>query len=277
MLEKRSFWIAFYILVAYSLATIYIYFINNMGMDQSTLRSSDDLFIGNAFGDYFFVFNLLFPFLVVFPYSFSFIEDKSTKIIPYIIVRSGKWNYFFSKSITTFIGGFLLFFIPFIFNIVILSVAFHYNFNTFLGTYKDVNYCRSLIGSNVIIKSVSYGMSFIGIYLYSPIIYNVLYTFFISIFSGILSLFSFSCSLKIKRLKVLVFLPPYILIYFFNIINNFSYVSNKYLNTRLLDYVTVNYFYGKSTLFFVAICLTILIFSLLYIILNCKNAESFYE
>lgn len=272
MINKRNFIIVFFIMMFYSLG---IYLTNvylNINKDITTIYSADALFIGVTDSNYFHYFRELFPFLVVFPFAFSYIEDVNVKIYPFLISRMSSKMYYISKLITSFLGGFLIIFIPFLINQFLLLITFKINGYTYFGSIYDMNYCKNLLGTNVIPEVKNVGLPFLRLYIFNPIIYNFLFTIILSVFSGIMSMFSLVCSYWSKKYKILLFFSLYFIFFFFRTINNILEQYDIYLNTTLLDYVSVNSNYGKNYFLFILFCSLILVISI-YKTLQMSNQD----
>lgn len=167
----------------------------------------------------------------------------------------------------------MIIFIPFFLNILLLIITFPENGNTYFGFYNSSQYTSDLTGSNVVISTFGKGLPLLGLYISNSIIYNALYVLFLSMFSGLMSAFALTCSYWIKRFKVFVFLPVFLLFFITKTINEFSFNSSKYLNTNLLDYVTVNSSAGKFPPFFFLFCFVMLFFVIFMTWRKSRNEE----
>jgi len=265
MLNQLNFKLSFTIVMIYALLTYFIHLISYINIDVSVMLSSDALFIGNEDNPLFNLFIKVFPFIVVFPFAFSNILDREVNILPLLCTRMTKSHYYWSKLITSFIGGFLIILIPFLINLLLLKITFPNNNNSHFGPYNSLTYIQDLTGSNVYVSTVSTGLPFLKLYLYSPLLYNLFFTIMLALFAGILSMFALSFSLWIKKYKVILLIPIFLLFYLSDIADHLSYNLKYYINFRLLDYVTINTSFGKLPWFFIAFCLSLLIFSVLRI------------
>ncbi len=263
MIRKKSFRISFTIMMLYALTVYLLNIYSNMNMDISAILSASSLFILNDRGNYFWYFDSLFPFLVLFPFSFSYLNDKKTKMGMLLQVKMGAKDYYRSQMIACFLGGFLILFVPLMMNLILTNTTFIENGYTNFGYYNDIGYCQQLIGSMITIPTANTGMSFLEVYIFSPFLYNVLYTFFISIFAGLLGIFGLACSYLVKYNKVTLFIITYLLFLGTTKLNTQLSNSNQYVNTRLLNYVSVNISFGRSAWFFLGVCLILFLFSMI--------------
>lgn len=155
------------------------------------MYSANDVFCGVEMSALRTIFETVFPFIVVFPFSFSYITDLSVKVHPYLIGRMGRRNYFAGKIVTTFIGAFITIFIPFFINLLLCYITFPWNNNHIFGAYNALNYAETLLGTNISINTVQSDLPFLKLYLYSPMAYNFLYLFILSTFINSFYCFNF--------------------------------------------------------------------------------------
>lgn len=197
MVNKRNFWFGisfflFYCIISY----FYSLFIYN-GYDVASIPNAASLFIGNEDAPFYSYFRSLYPFAVILPFSFSYFDDIALEANKYYSSRMGKKNYVLSKAIVSFFGSFLIVFIPFTINILLIAFTFVENGNTFNGVLFSNEFCGKMVNNADINAST---MFLFPLYIKNQTLYNLVYTFLISLFSGILGFFAFACSLKIKKL-----------------------------------------------------------------------------
>ncbi len=273
MINSISFKVGFSIVMVYVLASYIISLISSMSTDIAIMYSAHALFCGVEFSALRTIFEVVFPFLVVFPFSFSYLTDLSVKIHPYFIGRMGRRNYFAGKIITNFIGTFIMIFVPFCVNLLLCYITFPWNNNHIFGDYNALNYASELLGTNVTINTVQAGLPFLKLFLYSPMAYNFMYICIFSVFSGLAGVLSGIVSFYIKTYKILLFIPVYLLFYIGNFLNILSVRFDKYINFRLMDYIYVNPSFGRS--FFVPLCFVVfmLVASFFSFRYACKKEE----
>lgn len=273
MIHKMGFKVSIVITLGFCLVS----YINNVVMtlhnDISVAYSADSLFALSNTNSFWNIFESIFPYLIVFPFAFSFLEDINIKINPYFMHRLGKNNYFIGKTIVCFLGGFLIIFIPFLVNLGLCHITFPNNNNTFFGYYNTNNYCRTLIGSNVVTNTEQKGLPFLKLYLYSPLLYNFVYLLIASIFSGIMGMFSLSFSFFYKKSKILLFVPPFLFFYFGRLLDSVSYRSQRYINYNWMNYICVDSFYGKKLSLFLLVIFIIISFIIASLIFICRKEE----
>ena len=269
MIEKAGFKISFSIVLGYCLICYIINVLHSINVDLSMILSADSLFSLNSNASMWSVFNVIFPYIVILPFSFSYIDDNNSNIHPYFMQRVGKKQYFIGKIIVSFIGGFIIIFVPFAVNLLLHHITFPDNHNTFWGIYNTLGYCNALTGSDVIVSTQQKGLLFLKLYLYNPFLYNLLFLVICSIFSGILSMLSTSFSYICSKNKIVIFLPVFLFFYLGSIADDIFYGSNNYINCNWLDYVSVDLFYGKNIILFLLIILFFLMFIIITTFITC--------
>lgn len=270
MLNKKDFKISFTIVLAYCLITYVSNVLSSLKIDISMMYSSDALFALNCNSPFWSKFSVIFPYLVVLPFSFSYIEDNNINIHPYFMQRLGTNQYFKGKAIVSFIGGFIIIFIPFAINIVLNYITFPTNHNTYYGIYNTLGYCNYLLGSGIALNTQYKEFLFLNLYLYSPFLYNLLFLIMCSTFSGILSMASTSFSYISNKIKLAIFVPVFLFFYFGQIANGISYRSDTYINYNWLDYVSIDSYCGKNIMLFLIILLIIVLFSIITTNIICR-------
>jgi hypothetical protein len=277
MVRKKSFQISFFIMLGYVLLVFFYYcnkYINQIH-DISNIYTADSLFAANDSTEFSTYFNTFFPFIVVFPYSFSFMSDRSVRVVSIMQARMGVKNYYISKAFVCFIGGFILLFIPLLFSILLNQVTFPLSSaTTCWGDFMDWNYSNNLLGTNVIIWSLEKGLPFLKLYLFSPLLYNILYTVIISVFSGLLGIFAVTVSFLIKHFKVFLLAPIYIIFFSCNLITNLLESEQRpFYNFEIMSYLTVNSTIGKSYLFFTLLCTSLVLVSTIFLIVKIRSNQ----
>lgn len=250
MLKRRNFWIGLTITFTYMIVS-YIYTVNACrNYEVSSIKAASTYFVGNNTSIFYDYFKLIFPFVVVFPFAFSGFEDKYVGIDKFIITKSNKRNYYKANVITCFLGSYLIIFIPFTINIFLNAITFVENENTFLGII-----CSERFWLNVYGQTGYSTILFLNLFLKNPIIYNLFFTIILSTFSGILGVFSYACSFRIKNYKMLIFLPSYCLFFISSNIKIFG------INYDLFDYVTITQSSNRNNIIFILICLSMILYS----------------
>ena len=144
------------------------------------------------------------PFILTITFSFSYFEEN----IFYMICstfKAGKIKYYFAKLAVGFMGNFLVIVIPYFMNIFLNYITFAENGNTVYGNKIDPIYYMNLTPET--------HMPFLEIYMEHEILYITVYTVSLGCLAGILGVFSCAAAGFIKRNKVFIFIPLYLLFY----------------------------------------------------------------
>ena len=67
------------------------------------------------------LFYLLLPAFAVYAYSWSYFDERQSGYVRNVIVRVGRWRYFFPKYAVTFISGTVTVMIPMVVNLMLIS------------------------------------------------------------------------------------------------------------------------------------------------------------
>lgn len=262
MLSKRNFWIAFFLMLFYSLGTYLYYVFHYRNMELSTIHTAGALFIGSnqcIFDNY---FRILFPFIVALPFSFSFFDDRQIQCDNFFVTRTNRKQYLFSKAIVNFLGGFFVIFIPFIINLLLNYFTFPDNENTFYGVKFFGSFHNNMLvnGTDTII------LPFFRLYLDKLWLYNIFYAIFIALFAGILSLFAFATSFFFKKVKALIFIPVYAVFYI-------TLFIDRYVGTDfdLFNYVMINLSTTRNYCLFFIFVLLLLLYSIAMLQIQSKQ------
>ena len=71
-----------------------------------------------------FIFLQFYPVLVILPAAFSYASDKTNRTDIYLITRFDKKNYYIGKFLAVFIVTFVVFSVPFIFEVILSLIGF---------------------------------------------------------------------------------------------------------------------------------------------------------
>lgn len=152
---------------------------------------------------------LLFPFIIPLAFSFSYFDDRKYGTHNFFIIRNNKKTYYSAKAIVCFIGNFLIIVLPGLIHFLLLKITFVENNNTLFGQYKTLLYFNNLFVDDIIPVKAYY--PFISLYIKNINLYNLIHFIFIGILTGMLGVFSYAISFQIKKNKILIFLPVYLI------------------------------------------------------------------
>ena len=273
MFRQRAFAFCFGINMLYILATFVFYVLTQRGQDVSTILSPSSAFALNSESVFYPVFINVVPFITVLPFAMSFMTDKMNDITPIIQSRTGIKNYYVSKALVCFIGGFAVFFIPLIINMLLNLMIFPQSGITIFGDIFDRNYSATITGSNVMVETVQKGILFLRLYLYSADLYNLLFALIFSLSMGVLSVFNFVMSFILKRHKILLFIPIYLIIIILNTLDSLLENNTPFVSYKVMTYLSVNAHFGKSVFFISSFFIVVIACSIIMMTRQIKNDQ----
>lgn len=244
MFRKKTFWVSFFLMLGVCIALPFYYVVKYRGTAEYLLPSADTLYVGNYDGFIWNYISLIFPFLVIFPYSMSFFEENRQGVLYYVQTRSGRKNYYWSQLLTCFIGGMIIILVPFLLNILLNGMIFPDNGNDYNSTWDRYteNWDSTISGSNIIRKVLHKKFLLPGIFIRHPQIFNALFALLAGVTSGIMSMLAYAFSLLIRKTRLFIFLPMYIFFEIFSLINSVLHSegdeNSLYINTRITDYIS---------------------------------------
>lgn len=244
MFRKKTFWVSFFLMLGVCIAFPFYYAAKYRGTSEYLLPSAETLYVGNNIGFIWNYISLIFPFLVIFPYSMSYFEESRQGVLYYVQTRSGRKNYYWSQLLTCFIGGMIIILIPFLLNILLNGIIFPDNGNDYISTWDRYteNWDSDIMGSNITRKVLHKGFLLPGIFISHPQIYNALFALLAGVTSGIMSMLAYSFSLIIRKNRLFIFLPMYIFFEIFSLINSVwsseGAKSSLYINARITNYIS---------------------------------------
>jgi hypothetical protein len=262
IIHKKGFQISFLIVLGYVILNYLYYVFTLWGYNSSDLYNPAVLNALNSDSKFSWYFITYYPFLVVLPAGFIFMTDKEINIIPIVQSRQSVQNYYLSKIIAAFISGFIVFSIPFLFNLLINVLTFPLdasgtltNFPTYSDTYFEYASC----------------------YLFSNLYHSHIYLYYIltilifGCFSGIVSMFLVAISTFKLKYKIFMFLPFYLITYFIRLIGNNLDLS---LDFNYGDYLMASDIASnKNILFLISLILILLISIFLITLYNIKHEK----
>lgn len=244
MMRKKTFRFSFGLVFALCVFLPFLYAFRYKGYCVAQLPAANTLYVGNAMGVAWKYIQLLFPFLVIFPYGMSFYEEARDGTILYIQIRNGRKQYYISQLIVCFIGGFLIIAIPFIINILLNTIIFPADANDYVSTYNKYtdNWIGSITGSSVIFPVWSKGYLLKGMFVNHPQLYNVLFALLSGGVAGIMSMLAYAFSLFVKKGRLFIFFLVYLFFQIFSMIDSVMFnrwdETNTYVCTNITMYIS---------------------------------------
>ena len=151
------------------------------------------------------VFTMIFPFLAVMSAGFSYDKERTSGQEVHIKYRIGNQNYLCVKTIVAFLSSFLIFFLPFLLEIVA-------NLLSFPKAIGDLSNAATIDPYFIELEHNYFGYS---IYKKNAVLYAVLGCVQLAAFAGTLSAFTVVISYFWKvKFRVLLFVPVFVYLEF---------------------------------------------------------------
>lgn len=242
------------------------------------------LFIGTGWTRGWSVYSVLLPFLVVMPFAASFMDDRQKHTYVTIVSRSSTVRYLASKYAATFLGNFVMVSVPFLVNLLLCNLFMQHNGETPFGPVIDApgmysDYSNVLYGTNHLYASRHPGVLLASMREYSPVMHNIFFCIFTGVAAGILGIFLLSVSIWLKKYKILLFIPVYLMERAGSVLTEWSYSEamrdpdRYFTNYTLTDYLAVFTFGGLDYRILFIFCGVVLIFSFATCCYWCRRKD----
>lgn len=152
-------------------------------------------------------FYYLFALLATLPYGWAYQVEHKIGYDKNMIIRAGKFEYFFSKYIAVFLAGGLTILVTLVSNFYITSLFIP-------AIQPDIHY--------EIYYGVSYGTMWSYFFFDMPILYVILYMILNFIFAGLFACFSLTCSMFLKN-RITILVIPYLVFLLLHYLRNFCH------------------------------------------------------
>lgn len=204
MLQQKGFIVSFFFLLTLMLASYINCVLSTDGVDRFQSLHWEEMFIlreGNA-ASLTSIFMTAFPFVILFPFSFSIFKDRQVQMRDIYLSRLSKRTYYVGKSVVCFLGTFLVLAIPLCIQLLMCYVTFDGGKMEQMGEVG----CFSQSYIALLQKNVEWSTLFVA----HPFIYYLLWIFMVSFIGAVLSVAALGCSVFVKKYMVLVLLPVYL-------------------------------------------------------------------
>lgn len=278
MLKGKEFMCAMLAALTYACVAFLFVLVDCRGMDASIMKDANQYVCYSQMNRMWNFFSIVYPFLVVLPFSTSYVDDYKNKLFVIYFSKSSRQTYYISKLLAAFIGTALVIAVPCALNLILCNLFLPHNYNTWLGEYQLGNFCRQILGTNHLYDTAYQGIPFPGLFLRSPLLYNIIYLIIFSAFSGLLGAFVLSLSFWLKERKILLFMPLFIVIYVFQIIDVkwlYAAIDGKtaYVDVSILDYVVPSFSGGGMSPAFIGTVILIAVGFILVSVVHVMRAD----
>lgn len=241
MLQRRSFWFSFALMLAASIGS-YLYSIIQYsgGNIDHAPDSASQYFLQLGLTSIPIVIIYVSLFLIVLPYANSYVLDRKNNT--HLLYLSKERNWYVKQLAVAMFGAFVILFIPAICNVIWNSITFYVNGNLnaigMQGRYID-DFVGDITGDDDFHPTLRKAFYLRGLVYFYPNLYNAVYALLYAVSGAILAGFAYAVSLYLGKIKVMVYTVPFVLIYFLGSFDAFMFSKMKY-------YVCMEYTYYVS-------------------------------
>jgi hypothetical protein len=202
-----------------------VLYITEMYSFEKMLTLSDWTMVGYFMMQY-------YPLLIVIPTACTYIADKNSGVNTYIQSRVGKRYYWYGKLISVFVVTLLVFTVPYLIEIALSIICFSLDSN---GDPSGLAFWQTIETES------KYFMS--NILLDNRIIYVLIMVLLFGIVSAVIATFNFAITtLPIFKIKLLTYLPVYILFFAISIVSkiiNLNFTVDYHFILRMFESSTM--------------------------------------
>lgn len=275
MWKRKSFQFVFWGLLLLSIGMPFYYVIKYRGYYEYTLPSADSLYIGNGDSITWKYLKVLFPFLITLPFGFCYLDEKKAGVNLYLQTRGNRKGYYYGQLLACFIGAALVFFVPFLINVILNGILFPITGNSYIATRYayDWNWSAAIMGVGTgngwFLKSVAIA---------HPQIYNFIYVCIIAITAGIMGMLVYAISILVQRNRIIVLVINFLLFQVYHVLGNLSEKTielDKFIvNLDFVGYMCNGFFAEgrKYSIYFVFLVMEVLV-SVIVVSKCCKRNE----
>lgn len=268
MFHKRSFKFSFSVMLMFAtLLPTYFFVTGWLGHFTSEqdlsmlLENIKNPYIFYAYSNYLFYMYYFIPVILIFPFPLSYYTEMKCGYNVSCISRKGKKSYFFIKAICCMIGGFIIFFVPSIINILWTLLIIPEAYVSYSLSSAEIESIQmSLIKGDPIPNNLIFSSE-------HPILSNLRSALMISIFAAVCALSIYTISLYMKKYPYLASFPMILLLLTLYIFDGNSNYSNS---IDPLMYACMGYRQCYSSAYFVLFIGIMLLLNFIFIILKSE-------
>ncbi len=218
MINKKEFQLAFSFTLCWVLYC-YLYQVRGeAGKDLLLYWDAKQFYCGSSIHPLWYYFTFLFPIVVVLPYATSYLTERANGTSILLISKMGVKQYILSKIVVCFIGSFIIMMIPFLINYIFCQVTFPHTNNIMTAYYGQEGYDGILTGTHYGLRMQHIEFPFLNLYLNYPNLYYIWYIILLSTLSGVFGVIILCFSFLIKRGRIFLFLPIFLLLKGMNVL-----------------------------------------------------------
>lgn len=258
---KRGFWLSFGIML--TLAFLYpVYLLADCifyGNDISFLYDRQYAYIFCERTVLSGLLYLLVPVVALLPFAASYAVDRRLHAYYALVSRRGLRSYFFTKAFCCMLGGFLVFFLPLVINILVNQLFWPVTFRNTMTNNMFDQYFNDI--AETLAHSPDQATLFTRLWQTHPQLVNVLSAGLIGLLGAVSSLASYTCSLFVKRCTYFSIFPMLLLMTAGVMIQKQQAQRGalESMSWDLSDYVTTGYAHYYQYAYFWILCAAVIL------------------
>lgn len=209
MLQRRSFWIAFAVMLALAIGVFAKNAYSFRGQCVDNVTAASSAYYLNDSAEFAFPIVYISLVVIVLPYANANLIDRKGNASYLYQTRTDRKTWYLSQMLVGMIGVFFVIAVPSILNVILNGIAFNENGNQNLihsqGMYIH-DYFNSITGKAAIWSGR--GLLFRRLIYFHPQMYNVCYCLLFGVSSAVISGFAYGISLFVKKFTVLLYILP---------------------------------------------------------------------
>ncbi|MCR5742846.1 MAG: hypothetical protein K6F92_03835 [Lachnospiraceae bacterium] len=232
-----GFWITFTSVLLLCMTNTVICAVRDIGCDTALSYSAPEaflLYMGDVEGNIGAVFDFLYIFLLLLPFSLSYVNERKKNTMCIIQIRRGIRRYYYENLFLCFLGSFTAFFIPFVIQIGVNQLIFGGEFMDSFTYMWQGDISGDRYGEILYTRAIPFKWLFIN----HPQMYNLLFAFLFSCMCAVFAMLVYAISLYVKRYAIVLLLPLFLIV---QLQGKIDAVSEE-LFGKYIEFETVHYF-----------------------------------
>lgn len=278
MINRLNFKIAFTIMMIIAVASPVFFAANGWLLELEKSTTVDKTYAFILWDEYPMssMLSYLLPIISILPFSVIHFTNRQLNSTSVYMTRLGVKKYYISQAISSFIGSFIIVFLPLIINITLNNIFFIETKTDYFDR-KFFNMIENDVPKQHLnYTDHPYAIPFAKFFFSNPIIYTIITALLLSLFIGLCGLLAYSISFKVKKYGIITAAPMAIVFYVG--LKNKAYwgstiPTKRFVNYNVLDYFVINGAPGRNYLMLFLFGLSILCISIVLIYLKIQSEQ----
>lgn len=182
----------------------------------------------------------MFAFMIVLPYSMSYMAEFETGELTMILTRTSRTKYCISKVITCFIGNVIIVLVPLLINYLFCKLMYPSRPNSgYIGEYGLINYTGFILGQRSMFIQKYGVIPMASLFVNKLWLYTIVHIVLMALAGGALGAFLVCLSFVIRSYRAILFLPVFLLVRLSASLN--QYLIQIAINNLNFEYVNFNF------------------------------------